>query len=147
MHITTFTGNIGDLKEPARVQETGDGTPYCVLPVAVNPPKGSDKANGDKPIWYRVTIWGRSAAVAAKYAVKGKPILVMGRPSVHEWVDRDGRNRYSLEISASHWEFIGDGLTHLFREAELVERESAVRDAEARLAATPHVEGGDAPRA
>jgi single-stranded DNA-binding protein len=138
MHLIMFTGNIGDVKGGVELKHTPKGTPYCVIPVAVNPPKGSN----DPTVWYRATLW-TNVETAVRYAEKGKPILVVGRPSVHEWTGRDGRARYEIEVSASHWEFTGDGLGALFREAELVEREVVVSERE-RHAADATRAGADA---
>ena len=126
MHITILSGHLGDVRNGVEMKRTPKGAPYCVVPVAVNPPKGS---GGDKPMWYRATLWN-NVETAVKYAEKGKPIIIVGRPSIHEWTDREGRARHELEISASHWEYSGDGLSALFREAELVERESVVAEKE-----------------
>lgn len=117
MHFILFTGYLAAPKDN-ELKHTAQGTPYYVMDVGVNSTVGSN----EKTMWYRVTVWGKSAETAAKYATKGKPILVMGRPSEHEWTDDSGHKRTVHEVSASNWEFTGDGLSALFREAEFAER-------------------------
>ena len=119
MHKIIFTGHIGDLgSKPVELKRTPADVPYCSFSVAVNAPKGSE----DRPTWYFCTFWAKQAEVAAKYAAKGKPILVSGRPSVSEWTDREGRSRYTLEVSVAEFEFTGEApLTSLLKEAELLD--------------------------
>lgn len=129
-HKIILTGHVGDLGgRPVEVKRTPSGVPYCTFSVAVNPPKSGE----GKATWYACSFWGKQAEVAAKYAEKGKPILIMGRPSVSEWTDREGRQRYTLEVSVTEFEFTGEApLRSLLHEAELLdEREEYRRRAEA----------------
>ncbi len=57
------------------------------------------------PIFYRVSAWRRQAETAAQYLHKGDAVMVTGDLSQRSYVDRDGQNRTSLQISASHIEF------------------------------------------
>jgi hypothetical protein len=142
MHASFFTGNLGEV--PAGgipVQHTPQGKAYCHISVAVNPPKGSS----DPTIWYRCTFWS-NVETAAKYAETGKPITVLGRlTKVHEWTDREGQKRFELQFSVSQWEYSGAGLSVLFKEAELADREVALNERAAVINGAR--EGGDGHRA
>lgn len=57
------------------------------------------------PIFYRVTVWRRLAENVARYLHKGDQVTVQGDLSLRSYVDRDGQNRTSVQITASHVEF------------------------------------------
>lgn len=69
------------------------------------------KKNKDKEkevtTWFRVTCFGALAELAAKYLEKGKEVIVQGELSTQEWTDKEGRQRYSLEVTADKLRFVG----------------------------------------
>lgn len=65
-------------------------------------------ANGNSiPIFYRVTAWRRLAENVAQYLHKGDQVTVQGDLSIRTYVDRNGQERTSVQITASHVEFPG----------------------------------------
>jgi len=103
----TLVGNLG--RDP-ELRYTPQGTPVCSFTVATNE-KRKDKAGEaqDHTTWFRVTLWGRQAETASQYLTKGRPIYVEGRLRLEEWTDRDGKQRYTLEVHATDMQFIGGG--------------------------------------
>jgi single-strand DNA-binding protein len=102
-----IVGNLG--KEP-ELRYTPQGTAVCSFSVATNEKK-KDKAGElqDVTTWFRVTLWNRQAENASKYLSKGSPVYIEGRLRVEEWTDRDGNNRYTLEVQGSDMQFLGGG--------------------------------------
>ena len=103
----TIVGNLG--RDP-ELRYTPQGTPVCSFTVATNE-RRKDRAGEmqDSTTWFRVTLWGRQAETASQYLTKGRPIYVEGRLRVEEWTDRDGKQRYTLEVHATDMQFIGGG--------------------------------------
>lgn len=103
----TVVGNLG--RDP-ELRYTPQGTPVCSFTVATNE-KRKDKAGESQDVttWFRVTLWGRQAETASQYLTKGRPIYVEGRLRMEEWTDRDGKQRYTLEVHATDMQFIGGG--------------------------------------
>jgi len=101
---------IGNLGRDPELRYTPQGNAVCDFSVATSE-KRRDKAGEmqEQTIWFRVTTWGKQAEIASKYLTKGKPVYVEGRLRTSEWTDRDGKNRFSLEINASDLHFIGGG--------------------------------------
>ena len=101
---------IGNLGRDPELRYTPQGNAVCNFSVATSEKK-RDKAGEmqEATIWFRVTTWGKLAETASKYLTKGRPVYVEGRLRVDEWTDRDGKNRYTLEINASDLHFIGSG--------------------------------------
>jgi single-strand DNA-binding protein len=103
---------VGNLGRDPELRYTPQGTPVCSFTVATNE-KRKDKAGEmqDVTTWFRVTFWGRQAETASQYLTKGRPIYIEGRLRIEEWTDRDGKQRYTLEVHATDMQFIGGGRT------------------------------------
>ena len=103
----TIVGNLG--RDP-ELRYTPQGSAVCNFSIATNE-KRKDKAGEFQDIttWFRVTLWGKQAENASKYLTKGSPVYIEGRLRVEEWTDRDGNNRYTLEVQGSDMQFIGGG--------------------------------------
>ncbi|MFN2598321.1 MAG: single-stranded DNA-binding protein [Pyrinomonadaceae bacterium] len=99
---------VGNLGRDPELRYTAQGTPVCSFTLATNE-KRKDRTGETQDIttWFRVTLWGRQAEAASQYLMKGRPVYVEGRLRVEEWTDRDGRQRYTLEVHATDMQFIG----------------------------------------
>jgi single-strand DNA-binding protein len=102
----TIIGNLG--RDP-ELRYTPQGDAVCNFSVAVNE-KRRDRGGElqDVTTWFRVTLWRKLAETASKYLTKGSPVYIEGRLHVEEWIDREGKNRYTLEVTASDLHFIGN---------------------------------------
>lgn len=103
---------VGNLGRDPELRYTPQGTPVCSFTVATNE-KRKDKTGETQDVttWFRVTLWGRQAETASQYLTKGRPIYVEGRLRLEEWTDRDGKQRFTLEVHATDMQFIGGGRT------------------------------------
>ncbi len=99
---------VGNLGRDPELRYTPQGTPVCNFTVATNE-KRKDRAGEmqDFTTWFRVTLWGRQAETASQYLTKGRPVYIEGRLRLEEWTDRDGKQRYTLEVHATEMQFIG----------------------------------------
>jgi single-strand DNA-binding protein len=101
---------VGNLGRDPELRYTPQGIAVCNISLATNEKK-RDKSGEmqDVTTWFRVTLWRNQAENAAKYLTKGSPVYIEGRLGVEEWTDRDGNNRYTLEVQASDMHFISAG--------------------------------------
>ena len=101
---------IGNLGRDPELRYTPQGNAVCNFSLATNE-KRKDKSGElqDITTWFRITLWGKQAENASKYLTKGSPVYVEGRLRVEEWTDRDGGQRYTLEVQASDMQFISSG--------------------------------------
>jgi single-strand DNA-binding protein len=108
----TIVGNLG--RDP-ELRYTPQGSAVCNFSVATNEKK-RDKAGEmqDVTTWFRVTLWNKQAENASKYLTKGSPVYVEGRLRIEEWTDRDGKNRFTLEVNATDMQFISAGRSEDF---------------------------------
>lgn len=101
---------VGNLGRDPELRYTPQGTAVCNFSMATNEKK-RDKAGEQQDVttWFRVTLWRQQAENAAKFLTKGSPVYIEGRLRVEEWTDRDGNNRYTLEVQGTDMQFLGGG--------------------------------------
>lgn len=101
----TVVGNLG--RDP-ELRYTPQGNAVCNFSMATNE-KRRDKGGESQDVttWFRITLWGKQAENASKYLTKGSSVYIEGRLRVEEWADRDGKNRYTLDVHATDMQFLG----------------------------------------
>ena len=101
---------VGHLGRDPELRYTPQGNAVCDFSVATSEKK-RDKGGEMQEIttWFRVTTWNKLAETASKYLTKGKQVYIEGRMRIEEWTDRDGKNRYTLEVNATDLHFLGGG--------------------------------------
>lgn len=101
---------VGNLGRDPELRYTPQGSAVCNFSIATNE-KRRDKAGEmqDVTTWFRVTLWEKKAETASKYLTKGSPVYIEGRLRIDEWTDRDGKNRYTLEVQGTDMQFISAG--------------------------------------
>lgn len=106
---------IGNLGRDPELRYTPQGDAVCDFSIAVNDRK-KDKSGeyNDVTTWYRITTWRKLAENASKYLAKGRQVYIEGRLTVDEWQDRDGKDRYTLGVTASEMQFLGGGRSDEF---------------------------------
>lgn len=57
--------------------------------------------------WFRVELWNEQAKVAEQYLRKGNPVYVEGRLRTETWVDKEGKERFSLRVRAATMQLLG----------------------------------------
>lgn len=99
---------VGNLGRDPELRYTPQGDAVCNISVATSE-KRRDKSGDwqDLTTWFRITLWRKQAETASKYLTKGSPVYVEGRLRIEEWSDRDGKNRYTLEVNATDLHLIG----------------------------------------
>lgn len=94
---------VGHLGKEPELKYTTQGTAVCSFSLATN----EKRKDQDVTTWFKVTLWGKQAETASQYLTKGKPVYIEGRLRVEEYTDKEGKNRYSLEVNATDMQFIG----------------------------------------
>lgn len=79
---------------------TQNGTNVATISLACNGMK-------EEVSYFDVVCFGKTAEIAAQYAIKGKQLGITGRLQQRKWQDKDGNNRYSVEIIANQVKLLG----------------------------------------
>jgi single-strand DNA-binding protein len=101
----TLVGNLG--RDP-ELRYTPSGTPVCQFTMATNDrvKKGGDWEK--HTTWFRVTVFGKQAEACSQYLSKGRQVYVQGRLRIEEWEDRDGKKRFTAEVTGETVQFLGE---------------------------------------
>jgi single-strand DNA-binding protein len=95
-----FIGNLGG---EAKIEFTPSGNAKLSFSVADTKGKKDAQGNWDKDAeqtqWLRCTLWGPDAEYYAERLRKGSRVTVYGELMAREYVDRDGANRTSLDVT------------------------------------------------
>lgn len=96
-----IVGNIG--KDP-ELRYTPQGVAVCNFNLATNARRGDQ----EDTTWFKVTLWRQMAENAAKYLTRGMQVYIEGRLRVETYQNREGETHYTLEVSATDMQFIGN---------------------------------------
>jgi single-strand DNA-binding protein len=96
--LITVTGNLGT---DAQFRKTPNGTPVTTFNIANTPRKNKNGEwiDGDTQ-WFRIFVWNREAAGTALTLKKGDKVVVTGRLQIDTYIDKEQKERTSLEINA-----------------------------------------------
>ena len=100
LNLCQFIGRLG--KDPEqRFLPNGDAVVNFTLAVGW---KGKDKEGCE---WVNVVAFKKLAEIIAQYCTKGQQIYVSGKMRTRKWQDRDGDDRYSVEVVADQMQLLG----------------------------------------
>ena len=99
-------GNL--VRDPA-MKYLPNGTPLCEFGIAVNTKFTKDGEKKEKVSYFDVTVFGKTAEVAAQHLTKGKPVALEGYLEQQRWETEDGQKRSKVGIVANRIHFLPDG--------------------------------------
>ncbi|WP_414756092.1 single-stranded DNA-binding protein [Anabaena sp. CCY 9910] len=101
INIVTLVGRVGTDPD---IKYFESGSVKCRLTLAVN----RRTRNSDKPDWFTLELWDKTAEVAGNYVRKGSLIGVKGSLKFDTWSDRQtGVNRSTPIIRVDQLELLG----------------------------------------
>ena len=100
MNSWNFTGNLGG---DAELRHTKAGTEVLQFTIATTAGYGERKSTS----WARCTLFGKRADSLAPYLVKGQQVAITGEVKLHEWTNKAGETKQSLEVNVQDVTLIG----------------------------------------
>jgi len=99
---------IGNVGRDPELKMTSTGRAVCEFSVAVNRISGrSDSGERtEQTDWYRVSCWAGLAERAQQMITKGRLVYVEGRFQARTYTDKEGKERFSLEINANDFQML-----------------------------------------
>lgn len=91
---------VGRATKDADLRTTKDGKNITTVSMANN-------GYGDRVSYFDIIFFDKTAETAAKYIQKGKQFAVTGELQQRKWEDKDGNNRYSVEIIGRQMQLLG----------------------------------------
>lgn len=95
--FNTFTA-VGRLGRDPEVRYFESGNVVAKFSIAVDKPPKRDQPKDEKPDWFDVEFWGKTAEVCANYVRKGSLIGVEGRIEFEHWLDKVTNNPRSRPV-------------------------------------------------
>lgn len=106
LNRVTLIGNVGSDVE-MRYLPSGDGVANFRLATS---DKWKDKQTGEQKEvteWHRLVCFRRLAEIANEYVKKGSQLYIEGSIKTRKWTDKDGQERYTVEIEVSELKMLG----------------------------------------
>ncbi|WP_128543198.1 single-stranded DNA-binding protein [Larkinella soli] len=105
MNKVILIGNVGNDPE---VRYLDGGSVVARFSVATNERYTTRSGEQvDQTEWFRVEVWNDQAKIIEKYVKKGNQIYVEGRLRTETYNDREGKERFSLTVRATTFQFLG----------------------------------------
>src|SRR5260221_6129681 len=94
---------IGNITRDVDTRYTPSGTAVVEVDLAINRAWKSDSGEKrEETVFVNITLFGRTAEVAAKYCHKGDPLFVSGRLHLDTWDDKQTGQKRSKLRSEEH---------------------------------------------
>lgn len=97
---TNVTILAGRSTKDVELRTTNGGTSVATVSLAVN-------HTDDLTSFFEVVCFGKTAENVSKWVTKGRQVIVTGRLQQRKWKDKDGNNRYAVEVIANQVQFVG----------------------------------------
>lgn len=99
---------VGNLTRDVELRQIPSGTAVADIGVAINDREKRGDEWVDVTTFIDVTLWGRTAEVAAEYLSKGSPVLVEGKLRLETWNAKEtGEKRSKHKIVADKMQLLG----------------------------------------
>jgi len=98
---------VGNVTRDIEVRYTQSSMAVTDLGMAVNDRRKNQQGEWvEEATFVDVTLWGRTAEVAAEYLSKGSPVLIEGRLKLDTW-ETDGQKRSKLQVVGERMQMLG----------------------------------------
>lgn len=97
---------VGNLTRDVELRRTPQGTAVTDVSLAVNERTKRNDQWVDEVNFFDVTIWGRTAEIAAEYLSKGSNVLIEGRLRQEKW-EQDGQKRSKVKVICDKMQMMG----------------------------------------
>lgn len=98
---------VGNVTRDIELRSINSGSSVCDLGMAVNDRKKTASGDWvDEVTFIDVTLWNRTAEIAAEYLGKGSSVLIEGRLKLEQW-ESDGQKRSKLKVIGDRMQMLG----------------------------------------
>lgn len=98
---------VGNVTRDIELRSINSASSVCDLGIAVNDRKKTASGEWvDEVTFIDVTLWNRTAEIAAEYLGKGSSVLIEGRLKLEQW-ETDGQKRSKLKVIGDRMQMLG----------------------------------------
>ena len=99
---------IGRVGQDPEMRYLPNGDAVANLSIATSEKYKDKQGNQQESTeWHRVSFFGKTAEVCAKYLKKGSLVFVEGSIRTRKWQDKEGNDRYTTEIRGDRMQMLG----------------------------------------
>jgi single-strand DNA-binding protein len=99
---------VGNVTRDLELRYIPSGTAVTEVGLAVNDRRKNAAGEWiEETTFVDVTLWGRTAEVAAEYLVKGSPVLIEGRLKLDTWQNNEGQKKSKLKVIGERMQMLG----------------------------------------
>lgn len=99
---------VGNLGKDPEIRHTEGGIAVARFPIATSESfKDKSGAKQERTEWHNIVAWRGLAEVAEKYLKKGQSVYIEGKIRSNNYQDKEGIQRYSIEIVADNMTMLG----------------------------------------
>jgi single-strand DNA-binding protein len=96
----------GNLTRDVELRYTPGGTAVTDISIAINERRKIGDEWVDEPTFVDVTLWARTAEIAAEYLGKGSSVLIHGRLKLETWEASDGSRRSKMKVVCNNMQML-----------------------------------------
>jgi single-strand DNA-binding protein len=101
---------VGNLGKDPEIRHLDGGIAVARFPIATSETYKDKTGNKvERTEWHNIVAWRGLAEVAEKYLKKGQSVYIEGRIRSNNYQDKEGVQRYSIEIVADNMTMLGGG--------------------------------------
>ena len=97
---------VGNLTRDVELRYIPSGTAVTDISLAVNERVKRNDQWIDEANFFDITLWGRTAEVAAEYLSKGSSVLIEGRLKQDRW-EQDGQKKSKIKVVGERMQMLG----------------------------------------
>ena len=99
---------VGNLGKDPEIRHTEGGVAVARFPIATSETYKDKTGNKvERTEWHNIVAWRGLAEVAEKYMKKGQSVYIEGKIRSNNYQDKEGIQRYSIEIVADNMTMLG----------------------------------------
>jgi single-strand DNA-binding protein len=101
---------VGNLGKDPEIRHLDGGVAVARFPIATSETYKDKTGNKvERTEWHNIVAWRGLAEVAEKYLKKGQSVYIEGKIRTNNYQDKEGVQRYSIEIVADNMTMLGGG--------------------------------------
>jgi single-strand DNA-binding protein len=101
---------VGNLGKDPEIRHLEGGVAVARFPIATSENYKDKTGNKqERTEWHNIVAWRGLAEVAEKYLKKGQSVYIEGKIRTNNYQDKEGVQRYSIEIVADNMTMLGGG--------------------------------------
>lgn len=99
---------VGNLGKDPEIRHLEGGVAVARFPIATSESfKDKNGQKQERTEWHNIVVWRGLAEVAEKYLKKGQSVYIEGKIRSNNYQDKEGIQRYSIEIVADNMTMLG----------------------------------------